>query len=105
MASRSQGTATRSGSLGPRATPSCCTTDMANRRFDPNLARAAIVGPPFAWLLLFFLTPFVIVAAISLGQNAPDSAPPVAMTGTLRNYAFLLSDSLYLDAYLSSLRI
>jgi putrescine transport system permease protein len=70
-----------------------------------RLARAAIVGPPFAWLLLFFLAPFAIVAAISLGQNAPDAAPPVAMTGTLRNYAFLASDALYIDAYLSSLRI
>ena len=78
---------------------------MAARRPGPaNLARTAIVGPPFAWLLLFFFTPFVIVAAISLGQNAPDSRP-VAMTGTVRNYAFLLSDALYLDAYLSSLRI
>ncbi|MBM3619089.1 MAG: ABC transporter permease subunit [Alphaproteobacteria bacterium] len=79
---------------------------MAARPSDPTrLARAAIVGPPFAWLLLFFLAPFAIVAAISFGQNAPDAAPPVAMTGTARNYAFLLSDALYVDAYLSSLRI
>jgi putrescine transport system permease protein len=79
---------------------------MTARPSDPTrLARWAIVGPPFAWLLLFFLAPFAIVAAISLGQNAPDAAPPVAMTGTARNYAFLLSDALYLDAYLSSLRI
>ncbi len=79
---------------------------MANRRSDSTkLARTAIVAPPFAWLLLFFLMPFVIVAAISLGQNAPDAAPPVVMTGTARNYAFLLSDPLYIDAYLSSLRI
>ena len=70
-----------------------------------RLARLASVGPPFAWLLLFFLAPFAIVAAISLGQNAPDAAPPVAMTGTARNYAFLLTDALYVDAYLSSLRI
>jgi putrescine transport system permease protein len=79
---------------------------MTTRRSDPGkLARLAVVGPPFAWLLLFFLAPFAIVAAISLGQNAPDAAPPVAMTGTVRNYAFLLSDALYVDAYLSSLRI
>jgi putrescine transport system permease protein len=79
---------------------------MAGRRSDPTrLARAAIVGPPFAWLLAFFLAPFAIVAAISFGQNAPDVAPPVAMTGTTRNFAFLLSDALYIDAYLSSLRI
>jgi putrescine transport system permease protein len=70
-----------------------------------RLARAAVVAPPFIWLLLFFLAPFAIVAAISLGTNAPDAAPPVAMTGTVRNYAFLLSDALYIDAYLSSLRI
>jgi putrescine transport system permease protein len=79
---------------------------MAARPSNPmKLARAAIVGPPFLWLLLFFAAPFAIVAAISLGQNAPDAAPPVAMTGTVRNYAFLLSDALYVDAYLSSLRI
>jgi putrescine transport system permease protein len=79
---------------------------MATRRSNPmRFARAAIVGPPFAWLLLFFLAPFAIVVAISIGQNAPDAAPPVAMSGTVRNYAFLLSDPLYVDAYLSSLRI
>ncbi|MBX3500289.1 MAG: ABC transporter permease subunit [Alphaproteobacteria bacterium] len=79
---------------------------MAARPSDSmKLARVVVVGPPFVWLLLFFLAPFVIVAAISLGQNAPDAAPPVAMAGTVRNYAFLFSDALYVDAYLSSLRI
>ena len=39
--------------------------------------RWALVGPPFLWLLLFFLLPLGIVAAISLSQ-ATDTIPPYA---------------------------
>jgi putrescine transport system permease protein len=69
---------------------------------------------PYLWLLVFFLAPFVIVAAISLGRSAigiPPYTPPLVFADgplpTLAvnpgNYALLLGDSLYIRAYLNSL--
>src|SRR6185437_12782568 len=69
---------------------------------------------PYLWLLVFFLAPFLIVAAISLGQSAigiPPYTPPLVFAGgpvpnvavNLGNYALLLGDSLYIRAYLNSL--
>jgi putrescine transport system permease protein len=70
---------------------------------------------PMLWLGLFFLVPFLIVLKISFAsavfgqtppytvllQDGPDGA--LALRVTLANYAALLSDSLYLHAYLNSL--
>ena len=39
--------------------------------------RRVLIGPPFAWLALFFLLPLVIVAGISL-SHAVDAIPPYA---------------------------
>ncbi len=68
-------------------------------------AHWAVVALPYAWLLVLFALPFAIVAVISFGEAAPDRAPPVALTGTVRNYTFLFTDPLYVSAYLGSLRI
>ena len=78
-------------------------------------ARLAVIAAPYAWLLVFFLAPFGIVALISL-SHAVTGQPPYAAVidfaggtptfqGDLGNYAFLLTESLYLRALLSSLRI
>jgi len=80
---------------------------MTRRRF--------IIAAPYLWLLVFFLAPFGIVALISL-SHAVTGQPPYAPVidfvngvpgfhGDLGNYAFLLSESLYVRALLSSLRI
>ena len=73
-----------------------------------------VIGVPYLWLLLFFLAPFLIVLAISFG-SATYGVPPFSFSafseGTIRlaeaaqNYAFILSDDLYVSAYLNSLRI
>lgn len=63
------------------------------------------IALPFLWLVVFFLLPFVLVLAIALGSNAPDVAPPVELGFSLKNFALLFSDDLYLAAWLSSLRI
>jgi putrescine transport system permease protein len=60
---------------------------------------------PFLWFGIFFLLPFVLVLAIAFGSNAPDAAPPVSLGFSLKNFALLFSDDLYLAAWLSSLRI
>jgi len=74
-----------------------------------------VILPPYLWLLLFFAVPFAIVLKISLAESAIAQPPYTALYEytdhiltlrvTLANYLFLLQDSLYLDAYLSSLRI
>jgi len=74
--------------------------------------RASVLALPFAWLVLFFLVPFVIVLGISLAQQAigiPPYTPLVArgaggieVDASLANYALLAGDPLYLRAYLDA---
>ena len=83
-------------------------------------AERFVLGAPFLWLALFFLVPFLIVLKISFSQAALSQPPyePVlsladGLAGLieklsalgLSSYESLLGDSLYLDAYLSSLRL
>jgi putrescine transport system permease protein len=65
----------------------------------------AVIALPFVWLGVFFLLPFVLVLAIALGTNAPDSVPPVALGFSLKSFTLLFTDDLYLSAWLTSLRI
>lgn len=81
------------------------------------LRRLAVIAPPMLWLGLFFLTPFLIVLKISLSHSAaalPPYAPHWSGLADWRafadqldfeNYRTLSSDTLYLTAYLSSLRL
>ncbi len=94
---------------------------MAKRAGDRSWQRAIEIGLPFLWLIVLFLVPFLIVFKISL-STATIAQPPYVPTfdlladglsGTLdkirsfslENYAFLFDDSLYINSYLSSLRI
>ena len=78
--------------------------------------RTIVVAVPFFWLLLFFLTPFFIVAKISLAELAIASPPFTRMIEwaeggimTIRivfdNFSYIFSDSLYFDTYVNSLKI
>ncbi len=71
---------------------------------------------PYLWLLLFFVVPFVIVLKISFSDSAlaiPPYKPLLEWLGghalTIRlnfnNYAFLFTDSLYLNAFLNSVKV
>jgi putrescine transport system permease protein len=79
-----------------------------------------VVGFPYAWLVAFFLVPFLIVLKISLSQTAIAQPPytPVfdlaagwrGIAGffaglSLDNYAFLGSDPLYVLSYVTSVEI
>jgi putrescine transport system permease protein len=79
-----------------------------------------IVLVPYLWLALFFLIPFLIVLKISLSHTVIAQPPyaPVLDLGagwdalknffsalSLENYAFIVSDRLYLASYLKSLEI
>jgi putrescine transport system permease protein len=81
--------------------------------------RTLVVGVPYVWLLLFFLVPFLIVLKLSFSETLiaqPPYAPLFELLDdggqtylsvrlNLSNYLRLLEDSLYLRAYLNSLRI
>jgi len=85
-----------------------------------NWGRFFLIGIPLLWLLLFFLTPFLIVLKISLSDMAtamPPYAPAYeAGSGLLgiwamiqamdfENFIWLLDDNIYWLSYLSSLKI
>ena len=66
-----------------------------------------IIGAPYLWLLIFFLIPFLIVLAMSFATRTP-TAPPFGYGGdhpllNFEGYGRLVSDSLYLRAFLTSL--
>jgi putrescine transport system permease protein len=79
-----------------------------------------VIAVPYLWLLVFFLAPFVIVLKISLSDTVVAQPPYVpvldlsqGMAGLkeffgaldFETYEFLLSDSLYINAFLSSVKI
>ncbi|HSW09170.1 ABC transporter permease [Aquabacterium sp.] len=74
--------------------------------------RTAVIGIPYLWLLIFFLTPFLIVLNYSvseMGAVRPENIVSFA-DGVMKlvikfgNYPFLLSEDLYFKAYVSSLK-
>ncbi|PTM97744.1 ABC transporter permease subunit [Mycoplana dimorpha] len=82
--------------------------------------RRLVIIVPYAWLLFFFLIPFVIVFRISLSTTAIAQPPYVpvfsladGLAGTMEkirqlsfdNFTWLAEDALYYTAYLSSLKI
>jgi len=85
-----------------------------------NLRRFFAISIPYLWLLVLFLTPFLIVLKISL-SDAAIAIPPYAPTFDVNsgwmgvkdffsqldfeNFIFLTEDNLYWKAYLSSLKI
>ncbi|MHA7969797.1 ABC transporter permease subunit [Rhizobium sp. CAU 1783] len=80
-------------------------------------ARWLVVLVPYAWMTLFFLVPFAIIMKISLSDTAiamPPYTPVLSGLSAIgdflkeldfENYVFLTEDPLYINAYLSSLRI
>jgi putrescine transport system permease protein len=78
-----------------------------------RFGRLVLIGIPFLWLGLFFLTPLLIVVKISLAHSAigiPPYTPLVAsqngrpaLHASLANFVLLARDDLYLRAYLGSL--
>jgi len=78
--------------------------------------RGFVIAAPSVWLLLFFAIPFVIVLKIAFSTTVlgiPPYAPLIEWTGdqalaiklNLANFAFLLSDALYVNAYLYSVKV
>ncbi|OXS14284.1 putrescine ABC transporter permease PotH [Zobellella denitrificans] len=86
-----------------------------NARSRLRLGRNLVIALPYTWLLLFFLIPFLIVFKISLSEAALAIPPygevvkfaneQLQIVLNFGNYLFLLTDSLYLQSYLQSLRV
>jgi putrescine transport system permease protein len=89
------------------------------RRRGSGGGRSAVLIP-YAWLVLFFLLPFLIVLKISLSATAiaqppytPVFDPAAGLAGlkallaelSFDNYAQLVADRLYVSSYLRSLEI
>ena len=74
--------------------------------------RLAVIGIPFAWLLLSFLLPFLIVMKISVSEMETVNFKDVltwkdgvlALSLKFSNYASLVQDDLYFLTYVSSLK-
>ena len=85
-----------------------------SRLLDKPWGRWSLIGTPYFWLCLFFLLPFLIVFKISISELADTGIGFLPMAGIedgvlqlrlkFSNYVFLLTDSLYIKTYLSSLR-
>jgi len=83
--------------------------------FKEGWGRRLVIGVPYVWLTLFFLIPFAIVVKISFSM-ADIAIPPytqlieyvdevLTVHLNLSNYIFLLEDTLYLQAYLTSVEL
>jgi len=73
--------------------------------------RFAVIAVPYAWLLVFFLLPFLVVAKISVSEMETTTIKDIvtwkdgaiAISAKLGNYLLLVQDDLYLRTYVSSL--
>lgn len=78
-----------------------------SRWFNRQGWRSSVIAIPYAWLIAFFLVPFLIVVAMSLAHRE-NASPPIAFTPDFpfldwQNYVRLLSDTIYVRSYLISL--
>ena len=73
--------------------------------------RFAVIAVPYAWLLVFFLLPFLVVAKISVSEMETTTIKDIvtwkdgaiAISAKVGNYLLLVQDDLYLRTYASSL--
>ncbi|MCC2596401.1 ABC transporter permease subunit [Pusillimonas sp. MFBS29] len=77
--------------------------------------RPLTIVPPFLWLVLFLLLPFLLVLKISFSDlrfGIPPYTPlaelkeqTLTLALSLRGYALLFTDSLYISTYLNSVKM
>ena len=77
--------------------------------------RGLVVAVPLVWLLVFFLIPFLVVAKLSVSEPAIAMPPylpiwewqdgQLVITLSFGNFSYLFEDPLYVNAYVSSLKI
>jgi putrescine transport system permease protein len=77
--------------------------------------RTIVIAIPWIWLLMFFLIPFIIVLKISFADTRLGVPPYTSLAEwgggyvhfkmNVGNYLFILKESLYFEAFLSSLKV
>ena len=91
------------------------STVLSKPRFRLFSSRWLVIAVPYIWLLLFFAIPLAIAFKISFSQ-AVIAMPPytpvfnwidghLSLNINPKNYMYLINDSLYVNAYLSSIKI
>lgn len=81
------------------------------RKRDPFGWLRRAISVPYLWLLLFFLTPFLIILKISFADPVVAQPPftpllgPEGVQATVENYVFLFKDGYYGIIYLASLKM
>lgn len=81
-------------------------------KFSGSWGRALVIGIPMLFLVLVFMLPFLVVFKISLSEMETVffkdiltwTDESVTLSIKFGNYISLMKDSLYLEAYLSSLK-
>jgi putrescine transport system permease protein len=91
------------------------TNPIRPAQFLKSFGRGLVSGIPYFWLLLFFVIPFVIVLKISFAESQIAQPPFTDLTSfaddmltislNLFNYIDLYEYDLYLDGYISSVKI
>ena len=87
---------------------------------EKSLGRSLLLAAPYAWLTLFFAAPFLIVVKLAL-SHAATAQPPYEPTFDLargfggfveglralsfESFTVIFDDTIYLDAFLGSLRL
>ncbi len=87
----------------------------ANPMSSGKLGRRFVIAVPNLWLILFFMVPFLVVLKISLAEPRiaiPPYSPlwewvngDIKFNLNFENYSYMWEDSLYINAYLSSIKI
>ncbi|AKJ29680.1 ABC transporter permease subunit [Caldimonas brevitalea] len=93
-------------------TPRSTEKKAAPAPWQAGSGRRWVIALPYAWLLLFFLLPFLIVVKISVSEMETVTLKDLLtyqddvlqLTVRFNNYRFLLQDDLYFKTYLASLR-
>ena len=77
--------------------------------------RQLVIAFPYAWMVLFFLIPFLIILKISLAETQVAIPPYTSLVAyaeekltfvvNIGNYLYLFQDEMYLDSYLQSLQV
>jgi putrescine transport system permease protein len=95
-----------------RMKPRNFSASLLSHKLSGAWGRWAVIGVPLAFLLMFFLLPFLVVLKISVSEMVNvDFNPLISWTeGVLQlklrfaNYLFIAEDDLYFKTYLSSLK-
>jgi putrescine transport system permease protein len=84
--------------------------------FERIIGKAALIAIPYGWHIVFFFIPFLIVLGLSFSESIVGAPPYTSIISwvdesflqirlNLWNYQLLREDSLYIAAYIESLRI